>query len=99
MCIRDRRGEVPGGRHQLVGLLRLHPGEQLPDLFREAASVAVSYTHLDVYKRQGYERGRRPPEKRFRPGQMYRAARTQPSKFRQRQYRLVVEHRQLQAAT
>ena len=31
--------EVPGGRHQLVGLLRLHPGEQLPDLFREAASV------------------------------------------------------------
>lgn len=27
------------GRHQLVGLLRLHPGEQLPDLFREAAPV------------------------------------------------------------
>ena len=53
----------------------------------------------EPYEGAGYERGRRPPEKRFRPGQMYRAARTEPSKFRQRQYRLVVEHRQLQAAT
>ena len=27
------------GERNVVGLLRLHPGEQLPDLFREAASV------------------------------------------------------------
>ena len=39
MCIRDRN--VHGFRGRMTGLL-------------SAAGTAVSYTHLDVYKRQGF---------------------------------------------
>mgnify|MGYP007050595371 CR=1 FL=1 len=30
---RTKRGKIQGGRNQLVGLLRLYPCEQLPNLF------------------------------------------------------------------
>ena len=30
---RTQRGKIQGSRHQLVGLLRLYPCEQLPNLF------------------------------------------------------------------
>ena len=33
-------------------------GELVPKRIGQMGADAVSYTHLDVYKRQGYERGR-----------------------------------------
>ena len=61
MCIRDRRGYDPEF-WGIVGLLHDIDFEQWPEqhcvkaseLLREGGAEAVSYTHLDVYKRQPY---------------------------------------------
>ena len=59
MCIRDRGKDVPSiannpDIHDFVGILR---GAELPgdsvEPFRVLIIASVSYTHLDVYKRQG----------------------------------------------
>ena len=52
MCIRDSYVEYPASKKDLLAVLRLHNAAQklasaLP------SQKAVSYTHLDVYKRQG----------------------------------------------
>ena len=51
MCIRDRIGQ------ELLFVERLNKLERL--LGSEAVVAAVSYTHLDVYKRQAHSRLRR----------------------------------------
>ena len=66
MCIRDRSKGNYCEAHALQVLHHLHsaptvegdlsniePLTQLLDEFLNVAVVAVSYTHLDVYKRQG----------------------------------------------
>ena len=54
MCIRDRVLVVPAAERELQ---HLHAREgavcqQLPHTGEELAQIPVSYTHLDVYKRQ-----------------------------------------------
>ena len=56
MCIRDRRkigvGDKMAGRHGNKGIVsRVVRQEDMP--FLADGTPAVSYTHLDVYKRQG----------------------------------------------
>ena len=46
MCIRDR-ADAGFGFHPVLSLLEQRPAQY---------AVAVSYTHLDVYKRQGVQR-------------------------------------------
>ena len=83
MCIRDSRGKG----HQLLQLLARQPGVQgvmrQLDTFAQAAgvigSIAVSYTHLDVYKRQVSEFPKAPIHlwkvlSMSRPGKVLRVA-------------------------
>ena len=56
MCIRDSRRR--GGRPGLcdAGLGSGHRSGGVAGFVRRAVAEPVSYTHLDVYKRQGYRR-------------------------------------------
>ena len=54
MCIRDRSSTVKGKRVVLVddSIVRGTTSARIIKLLRDAGAKAVSYTHLDVYKRQ-----------------------------------------------
>ena len=63
MCIRDR--DVPAG--SVLEDIARAAGGVLSDAGAKVKEVAVSYTHLDVYKRQlPTWPGRRRPRKRWR---------------------------------
>ena len=63
MCIRDRDViVVPGSQSGLTSILRSVVGRGRPLLIESPSYWAVSYTHLDVYKRQARERPAGPGE-------------------------------------
>jgi len=58
MCIRDRRGDAAGGDPDQRAADEAADNQHLPgQMSREEAREPVSYTHLDVYKRQTLDYG------------------------------------------
>ena len=62
MCIRDRACGVNGHRSMVIDLSKTDPDgfadEDRPKLADPMSMVTVSYTHLDVYKRQTMQTSR-----------------------------------------